>query len=132
MTLATLRFGYYKQCPGRDGRGCLTTISVERESCYFCARRGPVAVPPTPLEHVRSHLREQDRPLLDPLTQALTLTEVAAELGAGWTERMVEQAWLHIRADMALSDGRPGMQSVERMALLRIVAGLDPCWCGNY
>ena len=129
MTLATLHFGYYKQCPER---GCLTTIPAERERCYFHnIHPGPVAVPPTPLEHVRNHLREQDRPLLGPLTQALTMDEVAAQMGPGWTERMVEQSWLHIRADMALSDGRPGMQSVERIALLRIVAGLDPCWCGG-
>jgi hypothetical protein len=121
---------FHLAIPRRQCRECVTIIPADRELCYFCERPpAPQAVPSSRLEHVRAHLRQQDREYLEGLLEAVSLDEIASR-SPGVSRRMVEYAWASIRLTMRLSDGSHGNRTgLERMALVRIVAGLDACWC---
>lgn len=63
--------------------------------------------------------------LMEPLTQQ----EIAERLGPGWTQRMVAYAWGAIAQMAGWETG--SFDSAHRLRLLRIVAGIDPCWCAS-
>lgn len=84
--------------------------------------------------HIRAHLRagytrsrERNLAVLDWLLEPLTLDEVAERLGPGYTRRMVELSFEYILRTMPLD--APATAPLRRLAILRIAAGLDPCWC---
>lgn len=91
------------------------------------------------LAHIASHLppqrsltgrygRDDLMALMPFLVRPLTLDEIGAEMGM--TRKHVETRWYRLM-DMMGFERRPGPAStvLARMALLRIVVGLDPCWC---
>lgn len=114
--------------PRRQCRECPTIIPPDRDLCYFHVRAlKPAPLPTNGLDHVARHLREQDRPFLPLLILPLTLNEIAAEMGPGWTRRQVEHAWFSIRQSLGFT--ATYKSALERMAVLRIVVGVDPCVC---
>lgn len=135
MSLAVIELAEryrYKRC---EAPGCPTDIPLHHgRYCYFHSL--PTVASGQPLnvrraDHVRKHLRIEDRLLIDHLLLPITLDEVAMRLGAGWTRRMVEGSWLHIRSDLGLASGHPGNNTgLERITLIRIVAGMQACFCG--
>lgn len=127
MTLAaTLRFVGTHLCPDCG----IVNVPNSRDLCYGCSKpQKPRAVPESRLEHVRNHLRPQDRAYLDLLLEAMTLDEIARRLGPGWTRSRVEYVWHNVRDSMGL-EGK-SRQSLSRLALLRVTIGRDPCFCGK-
>jgi hypothetical protein len=120
-----------KFCPGYDGEGCSTQIPGSAERCMWHdrppAQRTNVPLWERRLEHLRSHLRVQDQPYLALLIEPLTIAEIAQRMGPGYTSRVVERAWDAIRDCLALP--RSQSPSIDRLKLLRVVAGIDGCYC---
>lgn len=91
------------------------------------------------LAHVQRHLRERPRlrhrpwmlgpelaELVEPLVSAKTIQEIADDLGPGWTWRLIEYRFGLICEEFGIP---PSRQHLQRISLLRLVAGLDPCYC---
>lgn len=81
------------------------------------------------LEHVERHLRERDRIFLPYFLTALTHSEIAEQMGPGWTRRQVETAWMWTKVSMGLRSGSGPVMALNRIELVRIAMGLDPCMC---
>jgi hypothetical protein len=133
MTLAAvipLRiFAARKYCPGYDGEGCMTQIPGDRERCMYHAKppaqRVNAPLWERRLEHVRNHLRAQDRPFLPYLIEPVSIAKAAENMGPGYTSRMVDHAFDNIRASLGLvGSSNPAL---ARITLLRVIAGMDPC-----
>lgn len=82
-----------------------------------------------PLEHVRNHIRPQDRPFFDLLLESVTLDQIAHDLGPGWTRSVVDYHWRCIRSSLGIETDGPSQ--VTRVVLIRMAYGLDPCFCGG-
>ncbi len=76
------------------------------------------------MAHILGHLTPHQRELVPWLLLPLTLDEIAER--AGYSGRTsVEHHWHGIIYRLLLSGGG----AVTRLALLRLVVGMDPCWC---
>ena len=120
--MTALAFAYHTHQCAR----CQTQIPTDRTHCYFCAKRIPPEIVASP--HPEVHVPRDLLPMYDLLLQPLTLDEIAARLGAGWTRRMIETAFHRIRNAIGLTS-TPGRQTIDRIALVRVSARLDECWC---
>jgi hypothetical protein len=122
-----------KFCPGYEGEGCSTQIPGTSERCYFHdrppAQRTNVPLWERRLEHLRSHLRVQDQPYLELLIEPLTIAEIAERMGPGYTSSAVNHAWQVIADSLGLNRSGGRTPVVDRLALLRIVSGMDRCFC---
>lgn len=81
------------------------------------------------LAHVESHVRPRDRQFVVWLLKPMTIQEIANEIH--YSRSASEKAWQDIKISLALPDGS-GTQSIARLALLRLVLGLDDCVCQRF
>ncbi|HAM56457.1 MAG TPA: hypothetical protein DCQ64_14090 [Candidatus Rokubacteria bacterium] len=91
---------------------------------------------PPMFEHLAEHLRarknghgwalgEELVPLMALMLGTGTIREVSEGLGPGWTWRLVDYRWSLIRDTLHIPQSP---QHLERVALLRLAVGLDPCF----
>lgn len=82
------------------------------------------------LEHVQSHLPPRARDVLPLLLEAISIEEVAARLGAGYSRRYVDLAAEQVKIAY-LPEGMEfnSPPAYARMRALRIAIGIEPCWC---
>lgn len=86
-----------------------------------------------PSEHVLSHLTPGQRRIALALTTPRTITDIAHELGLA-SRRSVEGSWIAIRDRLWIDGeegGNTGTGAALRVALVRIMYGIDPCPCGR-
>ena len=85
-----------------------------------------------PSEHVLGHLSAQQREVALQLVTNASMDDIAAELDR--SRRTIEGLWVGIRDRLQLydeqRDGRASAGSF-RVALVRILYGIDPCPCGR-
>lgn len=89
-----------------------------------------------PSEHVLGHLTPRQRETVMQLVTPATMDEIADRLGMP-TRRSVEHLWVSIRDRLWLflpereGPGNTGTGAALRVALVRILYGIDPCPCGR-
>jgi len=86
-------------------------IRLTHAERHLCRRRG---------------LKEELCPLLHLLLTSMTQQEIADELGPGYTPRLVAYRAAIIFEALFIP---PSRQHLQRVALLRLVTGLDSCYC---
>lgn len=90
---------------------------------------------PEPSEHVLAHLTPAQRDVALRLATNATMDDIAAELDT--TRRSVEHRWVAIRDRLWIFDehregpANSGTGAALRVALVRILYGIDPCPCGR-
>lgn len=93
--------------------------------------RAADGLPPAhgPSDHVLGHLSPSQRRVALVLSRAVTIDDAAAELHM--TRRSLEHQWHALRDRLALTGEGPGSSGVSRVALTRVLLGIDPCHCGR-
>lgn len=79
---------------------------------------------PSVYEHLAAHLTERQVTVVRALVESLDQSEVAEGLGVSLST--VELYWRDIRGALGLGHLSKG---ASRVALVRLVYGIDPCFC---